>query len=241
MTLIEIRQKLRERPYNRTDLVTSDYADNGIDLYIKEAVEFLDGLLGAPASRSIFEASLVAGDYEITLNGCLAVEQLWFYYPSASTTIVQQGHNNLPFLNLGRFLHDFPKQENTAQGMPTAWTVWPLRTSSSDIRTTDATVFTAANRHLQVVRVMPPIDQALTFYVIGQFESGILNSDSNSNYWSICRPYILLQAVAYLLAAQSGENKSAEMYLSRVYTQMQSVDYEIVMQGISGRPMVMEG
>lgn len=209
MNLLETRIALIQRT-GRYDLVVDavDYADNGANAYIQEAIRWLDRKYFVDKAVGRFFKKLTAGAYGVIIPDARVIQEVWIADSSSRKQLEKvdlhelRGEDGyeapLTSLDQGRPLYYAPTNvrmvpESTILTVEEAGPI----VGYADVMLSDtygtlsgASTFTSYNG----LMFMPPADGTYSLEVVGLFYSKKLTVDADQNHWSVVYPDVLLMA-----------------------------------------------
>jgi hypothetical protein len=75
---------------------------------------------------------------------------------------------------------------------------------------------------------VPPADQTYVVQVVGLFKNLVLASNTDSNFWSLEEPDLLLRAALYELESFSRGTENAKNWLSAIQTDVQLLEFDTI-------------
>lgn len=190
-TLVQIAFAVADE-LGRPELVTNfngaDYTPTATLLrMINAAQERLDNLVDHPAEELRADLSVVEGDYLVTLPTFLQhIERLDLESSTTRTTLEKRDESWMR----ANYAEPFADQ---AEGIPINWS-----------RYTPTTAITNARQLL----IMPPADAAYTLCVTGRKYLTAFASNSDTTWWSVAHPNILIKMVKRTIAYELNRNKT---------------------------------
>jgi hypothetical protein len=236
MDLLGIRQQFI-RTSGRLDLVTTesdDYdVDNGSDFFINSGVRFLDRkYLTAKTRASIFE-ELAIGSWYFTFPNCSYVEEVW-----CNDTAGRWKLTKYPYQTIKENYSE-PVSESES-GPPQFYS--PIWIRSNDVNTIDSpsdfeslgTFFNyvklSDNGSFNGVIFTPKTDVAYNIEIVGKFTSAELVDNTDTNYWTVTSPEILIKAALYQLEVFNRNTEGAKDWLNAIETETLGLEFDLVME-----------
>jgi len=200
-TLAEIRTLVRRRAGN--DQSTSDAV---IDGYIQSGQrELLDTYQDTAKSESESEHAITVGDYSVDVTTCRAIIRVMLYDATDDRRVYLQK------LSYDEMIDTYPELENTDQGEPVCYTIWPSSTATST----------------KTIRIMPPSDNDYTIIVLAKRYAAVLVDDADENYWSVVHPNVLVSAAVYQWALDHSNNQLASLMFQATENALRNIAYDI--------------
>jgi hypothetical protein len=200
MTLLEMRTKLVQLS-GRYDLVinTDDYEDNGANFHINAGLRWLDRKMDHKPMVTRNFSVVAASALSATFEWCRSILQVWVIDPVEGT------RTRLEKKDLTWLREEFPGPHSELEaGAPiyyvpfytkmyplnpgsTTWAKYSDFNSELDETALDTDVYDG-------VLFMPPALNEMTLEIIGHFYTKQMTLDTDSNYWSVRHPEILLMS-----------------------------------------------
>ena len=234
MNLLEVRQNFIELSgradlaETRDDSEDENDLDTGADRFIQAALKTLDSEQDSPVSEAHLVRTINAGDYLISFTGVKSVSQIW----------IDNGTDGLVELNrydMTDMRYWYPKLGNESTGTPLYYAPYPV------VRPAEQRVF-GLPVNFTGVYLMPPADATFTVTVVGMFQCAMLESNLDSNFWSVMHPDILVQAAIRELEFSYRNTAGAKDSSIPIDLKLRGVDKDLVQRELDSHPlMVMEG
>lgn len=219
MNLLEIRTKLVDLSgrYDLVDNAPTSYVDKGANFFIQAGQRYLDLLIEFDKSNVEVSAGVIAGQTEILVEGFRTVERIRMITPEG-------GFYYLEFVGL----RDFREGINVTnpRGRPSYYTLAPLGRAPSEGG--EEEVF-LGNKIL----LYPPSDAAYTVVLEGVGFSTPLLIDTDTSYWSVGHPDLLLLASLYKMEVFYRNTQGANDYLGSLRDAMQGVNFDMIQQTVA--------
>jgi len=234
MTLAEIRALFESRS-GRSDLVKESGADDGADFFIQSGQRMLDRMVGMTQSFARSFKTLEIGDYYAIFKGCRAVKEVWISNSDGRTELVKVSLSNMRTV----YYDDAP--DEITSGDPVNYCLISLRTYPD----ADNVIIDYLYDHLleddatedyeyNGIIISPPPDEASQLEVFGLFYSPPLSSDSDTSYWTVNHPEILLMAALYHLEVSYRNTEGANDWLGAIGIQLAEIEKDWVEGDIVG-------
>jgi hypothetical protein len=231
MTLFEIRNLFVERS-GRYDLQNEDMTDNGADFFIQAGVRFLDkGVQHLKSSATCF-GTVSAQAFKFLFTRCRAVKEVWVSDAVART--------KLQFLTAPEFYTAFAGLANSvAVTRPAYYTL-------INLRATELTAFNSLGQFIQHVQVddatyngivFNPTDANYVIEIVGLFESTFLTLSTDTNFWTINYPDLLLMAALYKLEIFNRNTTGANDWLSGINQELSALEMDMIEQEVLGEDL----
>lgn len=227
MNLLDIRTKVVQVS-GRYDLVvdSTDYADNGMDYYINEAMLMLDRLVNIPDSIARLFYAPVAGEYAITVaSDARVIQEVW-----ASNS---DGRYKLTKLTPSEFKTEYcsPLADITA-GSPIHYAFIDTRSLAPDLQNSietfiDKTAVEGSSHGFRGIVFGPQFDEPYGIEVVGLFRQVTLAADEDTCYWTFKEPGLLVRATMYKLEADSRGTENAKNWLSAIRDDVTLLDWDV--------------
>jgi hypothetical protein len=233
MNLLEIRTQAVKLS-GRYDMVvdTVNYADNGMDFYVRAGQNMLDkmGILKDNDTSLFIELS--AGDYSISFQPefrCMSIMEVWANNGSEKVKL-----EKVKLKDLKEYYSGIITDEETGT---------PLYYSPASIRALEAVdkdtlgnflslQFLDTNSDFKGIILAPPADENYIIEVYGKFAQSVLTNDDHENYWTLNCPGMLVKATLFQLYSLTGRNTDANKLLETLavesaYLDMTGVEEDI--------------
>jgi hypothetical protein len=188
MNLIQIREKFRDIS-GRYDLVDDD-ATGTADFLINSGSRFLDRLSEVQKTYATYYKILDPLGWNVQIPYCRAVKEVW-----VASTDIRWELKKKPLDELLRHLMN--KKVDQLQTGPSHF-YSPLLTQV--VGTVPETIndyidtIVSQGQQYNAVLILPPPDIQLLVSIVGFFYSADLVEDTDSNFWTVVNPNILLKA-----------------------------------------------
>jgi hypothetical protein len=229
MNLLQIRKLFIEQVGN-ADLV-HDYPDcaddNGADLYINEGQKFLDCLLEVPGSRRAWPVELAEGDYKVEVKGLRVLENVHI--------LNTDGMTQLNYLTSAEMRTEYPSEEaDVDHGTPAYYTemikiapeLW--RKASTDFTTLYPDLLYGKDNEIDGILFMPPSDAVYTMEISGIWFSKWLQDNRDVSWWSINKPFALVNAAALMVEMFYGNSAGVSDRMQAVELLVKGIDHDAV-------------
>ena len=202
MALKDIRREFVEWS-GRADLMNADGSDRGADKFIRAASDRLDEETDRPKQVARHIIDVDEGDYSAEIPRCLGIPQVWVM--SATTRYA------LEFKTLAWIRKEYNEPwASTDNGVPAYFCLNVVGLDGSqfdwdaddeldglydvaDVHSYDADE-AAAHFEYNGLLWMPPASSTLTMNLFGNFYEKKLTLDTDINYWTVCKPLVLVAA-----------------------------------------------
>jgi hypothetical protein len=194
LTLIQVRQKVRELS-GRFDLVSSTYADLGVDFFINEGRKYLDRLDSNNKSYADWFTLIAIGGFSTSIPLCRAIKEVWVATAAVRWQLEKKSVQDL----ITGYLTGLPSSRTN--GSPSYYAPTVSRYIPEDAAVGAINAFSgfvdlpAGNAHeYSTILLNCPTSEQLMIDVKGLFYSKELVEDTDKNYWSEAHPMLLVQA-----------------------------------------------
>lgn len=212
--LYYVREMFAKRS-GRADLVTSyaggDFTDNGADYFINAAQRMLDSRHGHVKSERRHVFNLAVGEWYTTIEGLLAVRQVWRFD--------SDGKDRLEEIELATLLHYL---DTTDTGTPEYWAK-NIIGYSPELEDSTVSGFTGVDDMVKTDFFLKegiifniPTDEAIDIHVYGRFKESNLVEDTDTSFWTVNYPEILVLASLYELEAHYNNMTGAKNWLQQI-------------------------
>jgi len=244
MNLLDIRKQVVGIS-GRYDLVvdSEDYADAGMDFYIQGGQKYLEHKLGiTPAVAKLYK-TLTAGDYIVQFKNCRSVREVWIMDNDVRTKLTKVTEEQMKSM--------FPRYADNAYmenpvfintGRPLYYCPINLRRSpvEEDAPVDDAPSLSSyldtvspANPEYTGVLMMPATDKIYSVEIGGLFYDNTLVADTDSNFWSVKFPQLLIKAALRELAVFFAGSKTLDSWDKTIATDLLGIELDAVDQEIA--------
>jgi len=251
-TLLEIRKRLaRESGHYElvADYDSGDYADNGMDEYIRGGARYLDDKFQYDKSEAWFYKKLVEGESLVTFQNNRIIKSVWVNQASGD-------RKKLKRLTLDEIREQYTKDTLAGEtnGVPAYWTPAILGLAPEQY-TEDAASFALEGltdydlimfgNHYphKGIYVMPPCDDTYTVEVLAEWYSAELCDDEDVSFWSQY-PEILCMAARREIEIHLHRNTTGAADFERpILEKLLDLYRNLIAEEVSGPPedLVMNG
>lgn len=201
-TLADIREQW-VKDSGRYDRLNADGTDNGANSVINRAIRFLEMRLeeGGPLDARYIEANVSAGVWFVKAPSDIKVlKEAW-----AATSSDGVRWKLCP-VTMQEYREMFPTMVGLSNGTPSVWTPAKGRLSDGN----RATEFTGAADYedtfrgvdfdggYQGILIGCPPEEELTVSMWGKFYSATLVADTDTNWWLLQQPQLVMQAASFI-------------------------------------------
>ena len=226
MNLLQIREQVVKLS-GRYDLVTSlsTLADNGANFFITAAQDFLDRRSNLWKKQSRLFYSLAAGVWYKTFQMCRILEAVYINNATGRSRLTRKDFH---------WLHTEYSETiaDTDRGTPLYFCPARLREDENAAMNSLGTFFNYtmdSSDAYQGVLIFPPPDETIIIEVLGQFYSGALSLDADTNYWTNNYPTILILATLYQIETLNYRNtQGSNDYLNAIDKLLLDIDKDLV-------------
>jgi hypothetical protein len=214
MTFKEIRTTFTQRS-GRYDLVVdaTDYEDAGANFFILAGQKLLEAMELIKPSRSKHFSAIADGDNYLIFQHCRAVEEVWLTDAEERTQLekrdlaTMKGYYNEPAsaLDTGTPLYYAPCVVRTTPETTAKITIESFGESAVEASITEAERYT-----YNAIVFGPPADGDYELEIVGLFWLPELSANSDTNYWTVVRPDLLVMAALYKLELFYRNTKEAD-------------------------------
>jgi len=236
MNLKEVRTQF-VKSSGRYDLITGDFVDAGTDYYINSGQRLLDLLQDTPHTKRWHYEVTAAGTYFINMKYIRSLEDVWIANSAA-------GRSHLTEKPL-QWVRDNYTTETTSidRGLPVYFCKIPVGVSPELIGVASAT-FLAAGMvdygHLHEstglfkgegeyagILILPPADGVYTVEVLARFFTAALSADTDTTYWSMMHPDILVLASQCSLEEAYGNREGVRERMESIRGHLRLIDLDL--------------
>ena len=228
MNLLQVRTKFVQIS-GRYDLVTdtTTYADNGADYYINAGQKFLERLVTVPESVGNVYYELAANSYKLSWeHGTRAIQEVWIEDGSERTKLTK--------VSLQELKTDYFDIATTETGRPPYYAVANHRgidnVKKDSLATFIENVYDESDDSSEYrgIVLVPPADQKYVVQVVGLFKNLVLTSDTDSNFWSIVEPDLLIMAAFRSIEIFNRNTEGVNDLTASIMSSIKYIDFDIV-------------
>jgi len=217
MNLFDIRKQVVGIS-GRYDLVVDsiDYVDNGMNFYIQEGQRYLERKLGVTPTTAKLYQVVTAGNFLVKFRNCRSIRNVWIIDADSRTKVKCVTDEEMKSL-FPRYADNIYMSTPTLvqAGRPLYYCPTNLRRSPDDEGKVDdqpslssyLDTVSPSDPEINGLVMMPSTDKTYTVEVTGLFYDAQLVSDSESNYWSMNYPMLLVRAALRELYANYAGSK----------------------------------
>jgi len=228
MNLLQIRTKLVQLS-GRYDLVvnTTAYADNGANYYINAGQKFLERLVTVPESVGNVYYELAANAYSLSWkHGTRAIQEVWIENADERTLLTK--------VSLQQLKTEYFDIATTETGRPAYYAVANLKgvetTKKDSLATFIENVYaeTVDSSEYRGIVLVPPANQKYVVQIVGLFKNLVLTSDTDSNFWSIVEPDLLVMAAFRSIEIFNRNTEGVNDLTASIMSSIKYIDFDIV-------------
>jgi hypothetical protein len=235
MNLLSVRQLFVEQ-VGIADLVR-DYPsakeDNGADRYINEGQRFLDGLLEVPGSRRSWLYESIAGDSNIIVKGLRVLEGMSVMTSDGMVPMTYKTPDELRVLYpTATALMDtgVPVYYSTMQSLaPEQW-----RKTASDFTNLYPDLRYGRDDGQDGIAIRPVTDDVYTLEISGLWFSKELMSNDDTSWWTVNRPFILIQAASLMIEMLFNNTAGVADKMNALTMMIRGIENDNILTMISG-------
>lgn len=248
MADLEAVVKLFIEHTGRTDLVvnfdSADYDDAatgpGARFYINQAIDFLDQQQETPQQRATHVATLAAGDFIVDLLNCRAVQKVY----TKASGVDRLELIRVPFTDILYTYAD--RLTDTDQDSPAYWSIVDPRQAPEQyddaVSSVDAEwLMDGLSEDTTRIVIMPPTDAALTVTIQGLFYSTTLTADTDVNWWTQNKPWLVVWVAKYILEGALRSSAGMKDLLAFIQPYIMGIDKDLVEQDMADYAMELGG
>lgn len=212
MNLKEIREAFREDS-GRYDLVTANGSDSGVDRFINAAQKWLDRQLDFGGADGLITKSLSTSAWSTEIENLRAAKDVWVENASGDVCPLKK-HD-------AESLYGYVQNgQGVDEAMPRYWANGAF---APGMRTTSS---------LKLF-LYPIPDTSYTLHIDGLFSSAELVSDTDTSFWSVLFPDILIKTV-FMKTEAFQRNSTGEADLRRsIVDDLRGLDHDEVEKQIA--------
>lgn len=236
MTLTNIRSWFKEVT-GRGDLVNEDGTDNGADKYINSGGRLLDTLYNHPKRSMRYIGTLAQGGFSLSIPLCRSIKEVWIADSDGARTQLKKKSLQDMRANYAKDWADIDKSvpkfySPNIVGLGPTQVDSSASAFSSNNDVSDLVLPTRGNFEYNSILMMPPANEIYTINVFGDFSQVELEVDTDTNYWSVLYPYMLVISSKFVLEC-GFYPEQARVVLANVDPVLRGIDHDIVDEEIS--------
>ena len=243
--LLEVRKRVA-RESGHHELVANyaggDYADNGMDDYIRAAARFLDDKFQYDKSEAWFYKKLTSGQSEVTFRNNRIIKEVWVNSSGGNRTKLQR-------LTLNEMREEYVKDTlaGEATGVPKYWVPAILGLAPEQLDEDEASFLAEGLTDYDLIMfgdhyphkgiyVMPPTDDTITVEVLAEWYSLELCDDEDVSFWSQ-HPEILAMATRREIEIHLHRNTTGAQDFERpIMDRLNDLYKNLIAEEVSGPP-----
>lgn len=226
MTLLAVRT-LFVQATGRSDLITTQGADNGANNFINAGQQLLDQMVSIRDVNRLRESyTKASGTAYFEVAGCRVVEEVYMQYADDTGTTVRE---KLQKVDCDMFNQLEPPTEN---GIPTCYA-------------DDTTAFSYASALTpapsttgRYISLYPATDRSIAFIVFGRFFTKTLSSDTDTSFWTERHPMLLAMAAAYKLEAFYRNTEGMRAWMEAINTEVVLIRRDEIVRETVGKDSI---
>ena len=233
MNLIQLRTKFRTLS-GRFDLVNDDMSDNGADFFISAGQKYLDRLETIKNSYASCFRILSTNHFSVTFPYCRAVKDVWLGTTDKRWKADKLSLNDI----IGNYLSGGPSSRTS--GLPSYYALCTLRHIPEDASVSDIESFVeyvdtpAGNtQEYNAIIFSAPAQEQLSVTISGLFYSKELVSDTDTNYWSVTNPLLLLMAAMRAVEITNRNTQGVNDWTNSINSEIHQLGYDGVEEMIA--------
>jgi hypothetical protein len=208
-TLLEIRKTFIRRS-GRIDLATDGElatVDAGADAFINDGQRLLDRELADPNAMSVVGVNLTHGQYVAQVPNLRVPLTVWAVEGTKRRELCRTTFTEMRRMYPTTYAAVPP-------GDPAHWSVESIR------ETTAPTVDT-------VINVLPPVSTNTTIQVYGSFYAPPLVVNSDTSWWSVRHPSLLVLAALHELEVSMRNTSGANDWMVQIARALSRIDHDV--------------
>ena len=228
MNLLQIRTKFREIS-GRFDLVNADFSDNGADFFLNEGRKFLDRLDETQKSWASAFRFVNIGGFSAQFQQCRAIKEVW---ATSTTSRWQLEKMSLQEL-IAEYLTDAPADR--AVGCPLYYCPAITRYIPENAPLADFEAFIgwvdipAGPTHgYNSILINVPAEEKIFLEIKGLFYSFELTLDTDTNYWSVMHPLLLIMAAMRQIEIVNRNTQGVNDWTGSIGVEMKQLGMDLV-------------
>lgn len=232
-TLLEIRTQL-VRTSGRYDLVqdAESYTDNGADFYIRAGQRWLDRELTLKKGVGRYIDTLQVGQYLLTFKDVRAIQEVYlardgigrwrlekkdFSWMRAAFPNMDSLQNGTTYFYCPAMLEVVPPLERGYDG---------LMTYLGDLTGDDPSEYNG-------IILLPPPDASTMVEVFGTVYKPLLSVDTDTNYWSIEHPELLVMAAQLIIEMMNRNTEGVKDWRESIHMVLDGISKDLVEEEIA--------
>lgn len=230
MDLLEIRTQFVKLS-GHFELASTDgnYTDAGADFYIHAGQDFLDRRKEFWKRAAVTYRELAIGEWYCEFERCRLVEKVWVNNTTGRSQLTKK---SILWL-YNEYQSPLSAMEN---GTPEYYCPLNLRMVDYGDKDSLGEFFNAADVSTNDTRgllILSPPDEKVVLEIHGQFYSTYLERDTDTSFWSVNHPDVLLLAALYQLEVLYHRNtQGANDYLLQLDRILDDLDKDVVEENI---------
>ena len=243
--LLEVRKRVA-RESGHHELVANyaggDYADNGMDDYIRAAARFLDDKFQYDKSEAWFYKKLTSGQSEVTFRNNRIIKEVWINSSGGNRTKLKR-------LTLNEMREEYVKDTLAGEttGVPKYWVPAILGLAPEQLDEDEASFLAEGLTDYDLIMfgdhyphkgiyVMPPTDDTITVEVLAEWYSLELCDDEDVSFWSQ-HPEILAMATRREIEIHLHRNTTGAQDFERpIMDRLNDLYKNLIAEEVSGPP-----
>lgn len=227
-TVIEVtgRQDLTENMYN--DVTKFDF-------FLNSALKLLDTAQKTPESKRWLKKDIAIGDHSLNFQNARVIHEVWMSNADGRYELEKKTLNWI-MSNYGD-----PDDTDVTTGTPLYYGLDVIHLSPQQRTLGDAlpppgeftynysSILFKASYGYNGIVWYPPTDVVYTVDILADFYS-VLDSDGDSNYWSVQYPNVLVQAVCFAIEVFYRNTAGMRDYLESLRPFLQGIDFNLAEQ-----------
>jgi hypothetical protein len=232
MNLLEVRTKAVQLS-GRYDLVEDDtnYVDKGMDFFITAGQRYLELRGIAKPSKSKHYQTLAVDDNYMIFQHCRAIHEVWVSDSDGRTQLEERGFDMIrgwyakPVADL---TSNKPKYYAPAILRTTPETSVKITIESFGGTAVEADTTELARYTYNGIIFGPPADETYELEVIGLFWFPEMTTDTDSNYWSVVFPSMLINAALSKLEMYYRNDRGVTLWKKALDEQVTMVEMDSI-------------
>jgi hypothetical protein len=229
MTLLELRQKLVQLS-GRYDLVvdTTDYVDNGANFFINAGQRWLDRKVDHRQFLSRHFKVVSAGEIGVTFPLSRGIQQVWvqdsvnqvrqLVEKKTANWLMEEYYSPFSEITGGIPLYYYPAYLRTYPSNPL------LNDLQMYLHYADVAPMVSDDKVYDGIIFMPPADTTYVIEVWGYFYTEEFTVDTQSTYWSVTVPEVLLFAALRMMEVFKRNSEGVKDWEYAIKEQLQDID-----------------
>jgi hypothetical protein len=228
MNLLEIRKKFKDLS-GRYDLVNEDGSDRGATYFINEACRWLDKTVEVERTYGKYAEVLVAGTWNVQLNGCRAIKEAWLTTSGGKAQLTKISIQDM----IASYYTKLPA--DIEDGTPDKYSPAIVRNFFVDLTLPTLMaiqaytgIITPSDEDYNAILLSCPLEEESLIEIVGFFYSRLLSEDDDVNYWTVSNSLLLISTAIKMTYMLSGNKPMSDILEKGINEELLRLDKEII-------------